>query len=52
MSVLKEKLLRGIAKVADKAVEEACSSKSWWVTYEPEMPKVLKQAKMESQKRA
>jgi cyclic lactone autoinducer peptide len=52
MSVLKEKVLRGIAKAADKAVEGACGSKSLWISYEPEMPKVLKQAKMESQKRA
>ncbi|MDF2877585.1 MAG: hypothetical protein K0S30_681 [Clostridia bacterium] len=52
MNVLKEKVLRGIAKAADKAVEGACGSKSCVITYEPEMPKALKQAKMESQKRA
>ncbi|WP_083258460.1 cyclic lactone autoinducer peptide [Cellulosilyticum sp. I15G10I2] len=50
MKNLKEKVLRGIAKAADKAVEGACGSKSFWITYEPEMPNVLKQAKMDSQK--
>lgn len=50
MSALKEKLLRGIAKAADKAVEGACGSKSAIVTYEPEMPKALKQAKMQAKK--
>ena len=51
MSVLKEKVLRGIKKAADKAVEGACGSKSLVITYEPEMPQVLKQAKTDSQKR-
>lgn len=51
MSVLKEKVLRAVAKVADKAVEGACGSKSFWLTYEPDMPRVLKQAKIDSQKK-
>ncbi len=52
MNVLKEKVLRSIAKAADKAVEGACGSKSLWISYEPEMPKALRQAKMDSQKRS
>ncbi len=50
MSTLKEKVLRGIAKAADKAVEGACGSKSFVITYEPEMPKHLKEAKLNAKK--
>jgi len=47
MNTLKEKVLRGIAKAADKAVKGACGSKSGCISYEPEMPKSLKQAKLD-----
>ena len=52
MSTLKEKALKGIAKAAEKAVEGACGSKCVWVSYEPEMPKALKEAKLTGGKRS
>ena len=38
-------MLKGIAKVAEKAVKEACGSKSACWYYEVEMPKGLKEKK-------
>lgn len=42
MKTFKQIILKGLAKAADKAVEEACGSKCIGVTYEPEMPEKLK----------
>lgn len=45
MKTLKEVVLQGIAKAADKAVESACGSKSTCIFFEPEMPEALKKKK-------
>lgn len=42
---MKKQLLKGIAKMAEKAVQEASGSKSCVFYYEVEMPKVLKNQK-------
>lgn len=42
---MKKEMLKGIAKVAEKAVKEACGSKSIFFYYEPEMPQKLKDKK-------
>lgn len=42
---MKKTLLKGIAKVAEKAVKEASGSKSTFYYYEVEMPKCLKEKK-------
>ena len=39
---MKKTMLKGIAKVAEKAVKEACGSKSLCYYYEVEMPTCLK----------
>ncbi|PHV71667.1 hypothetical protein CS063_03650 [Sporanaerobium hydrogeniformans] len=45
MNTWKEKVLKGVVKMADKAVEGASGSKSFWWSYEPQMPEKLKRAK-------
>lgn len=42
---MKKTVLKGIAKVAEKAVKESCESKSTIFFYEVEMPKCLKEKK-------
>ena len=42
---MKKLILKGIAKSAEKAVKEACGSKSQFYYYEPDMPAVLKAKK-------
>ncbi len=43
---MKKTLLKGIAKAAEKAVKEASGSKSFYIYYEVEMPKCLKDKKL------
>ncbi len=42
----KKVVLRAVEKTAKKMVEGACGSKSAIYFYEPEMPRVLKEKKM------
>ncbi len=44
--VMKKTVLKGIAKCAEKAVKEACGSKSFAIYFEPEMPATLKAKKV------
>ena len=44
---MKKTVLKGIAKVAEKAVKESCGSKSLFLLYEVEMPKCLKEKKQD-----
>lgn len=43
---MKKTVLKGVAKVAEKAVQGACGSKSLVFCYEPQMPAVLKAKKL------
>ncbi len=45
MKAWKEKVLKGVVKMADKAVEGANGSKSTWWSYEPTMPQKLRKNK-------
>lgn len=42
---MKKTILKAVAKTAEKAVKEACGSKSAIYYYEPEMPACLKAKK-------
>ncbi|MBQ1275207.1 MAG: cyclic lactone autoinducer peptide [Cellulosilyticum sp.] len=42
---MKKTILKAVAKSAEKAVKEACGSKSIYLYYEPEMPACLKAKK-------
>ena len=42
---MKKAILKGVAKCAEKAVKEACGSKSIAIFFEVEMPAVLKAKK-------
>lgn len=43
--MIKNRVLKSIAKSAEKAVKEACGSKSYIYYYEPDMPASLKAKK-------
>lgn len=44
---MKKELLKGIANASKKAVKEACGSKSCYIFFEVEMPKCLKEKKIQ-----
>jgi len=44
---MKKELLKGMVKASEMAVKEACGSKSSFIFFEVEMPKCLKEKKIQ-----